>query len=332
MIISRLNGGLGNQMFQYAFGRKVALMNKSIFLLDLNEFKLDGFRKCGIFDFKITAEEAMLKDIFKISISEAVFYFLSLNKITKKIVCRTLLSKIRGNVHSRYFPKSHATEPLYLHSIASQRKMEYDEDYLLIHDNSLLSGTWMSHFYFEDIKDILKKEFTLKNKTERFFRFSELCHRNPIVGIHVRKTDKVSDPEYYNFGNRFYMKAIDFFLKRYENLQFAFFSDDINWVKENISFDDAIYITDEHNASPAEDLMMLSQCTHFVCPCSSFSWWAAWLGETAKSCVLMPPSRFWSRTSLDYSTVSPQNWIELPMGKDDLEDSDFLELADTALQ
>lgn len=320
MIISRLNGGLGNQMFQYAFGRKVALMNNTILLLDLNEFRLDGFRKCGIFDFRVNAEVASLKDIFKISKSEAIFYYLSLNRVAKKFLNGSLLSKIRGNVHGRYFPLSHENEPLYCHNIASQRKMEYDKDYFLIHDNSLLSGTWMSHFYFDDIKNILINEFTLKNQTERFFKFSELCHKNHTVGIHVRRTDKVSDPEYYDFGNIFYKKALLFFMERFEGIKFVFFSDDINWVKENIPLRDAIYIADGKNSSPAEDLMMLSQCSHFVCPCSSFSWWAAWLGQTAKSWVVMPPSRFWSTTLLDYSTVSPQNWIELPIGKEGNDD------------
>ena len=122
MIIVRLMGGLGNQMFQYALGRNLALSSGAKLKLDTSHYKHDPKRTYALNAFNISAK--------KLTLSEAALVYLAKN-ITKR------------------------------YSYTSHQGTRYDESVFSLQDNVILDGYWQSKKYFKNIRTILLEDFTL---------------------------------------------------------------------------------------------------------------------------------------------------------------------------
>src|SRR3990167_1232020 len=131
MIIIKLNGGLGNQIFQYSLGRKLSIKNKDVFKLDLSDFTKDNPRSYSLGGFNIIENFASDEDI---------------NKIKKSGVWK-LIDKLK---------------PYYKRSVIKYKGYDFDTNILKLSGNFYLDDYWQSEKYFKDIKNIIKKEITLK--------------------------------------------------------------------------------------------------------------------------------------------------------------------------
>ena len=208
MIIVRVMGGTGNQMFQYALARKLKEMNKYV-VLDISAYKTWEFR----YDFCLNRIFDINKDIY---ITEDPNEFIIKN-------CRNI--KI----------------------IDCENQPYYNAD-ILNYDNVYLNGYWMSEKYFKDIEKILRKEFIFKNTLdkEKSELVNELKNTNS-VGIHVRRGDYLQGNAANIFTGittkKYYDNSLKYIKEKVSNPQFYVFTDDREWAKETFKNTSVKFLT-----------------------------------------------------------------------------------------
>lgn len=255
LMIVRIVGGLGNQLFQYAIGRSCCELNHQKLYLDVD---------CNS---GITQRNFEL-DKLNISNYQRVSYLCS-NKY--KFIRRIHKPNTRINSFS----------------IFKYGKEYEDFVYQDVSKNTYLDGYWQNELYFKNIKNILTSEFTHKET----FNGSIQALLNDIkkdnsVGVHVRRGDYLSIDLYEVLSYEYFYNSINMINKRIENAQFYVFSDDIEWCKNAFYHIDNIRFV-EGNSS-IEDFELLKNCKHKIISNSTFSWWAAWLNAGNDSIKIAP--------------------------------------------
>lgn len=293
MLIIRLKGGLGNQMFQYAFGRALAIRRGEPLFLDTsifgNEPKRDTPRHYSLDVYKIQAKIANPIITAPFNTKSSVF----LRKVKRRL--------LRLNDFSYH--------PSLAHSKAK-----------------FLEGFWNNEKYFKDASDTIRHEFTLKNPLGSEAKEMALEIMNSkkdgekqTVSIHVRRGDYVSNPysvqEITILDADYYYRAIELISSKIgkEKMQIHIFSDDIAWVKENIMLAgyDVQYVS--YKIEPIKDyeeMHLMSLCDHHIIANSSFSWWGAWLNRSQTKIVVAPVN--WVRNPyINTKDVCPPEWIRI---------------------
>ena len=285
MIIIKLNGGLGNQLFQYSLGRKLSIKNNDVFKLDLSDFTKDNPRSYGLGEFNIIENFASDEDI---------------NKIKKSGVWK-LVDKLK---------------PYCKRSAIKYKGYDFDPNILKLSGNFYLDGYWQSEKYFQDIKNIIRKEVTLKNPIENKYAdlISQIKNTNS-VSIHIRRGDYITNKKFskvYNLlDEKYYQKAVKFIAEKINDPFFFIFSDDINWVKQNLNIPyPKIFVSGENEIKNYEELILMSLCKHNIIANSSFSWWGAWLNQNPSKIVISPDKWFNDKIS-DAKDLIPPEWIRI---------------------
>jgi hypothetical protein len=291
MITVRIHAGLGNQMFQYAMGRSLALQKHADLFLDAWEFETDTFRKYELGKFNISAQR---------------------------------LSKVGRNWGMRLRRRRYMPIRLFLQAIQSPFVFNYvkefekgfDERLARIGGNAYLDGFWQSERYFSGIREILLKEFifTEAPNPENAKCLSGITSQNAVC-VHVRRGDYVTtthgQTKHGTCGLDYYYKAIAYIQKCIANPVFFIFSDDPVWVSSNFPRLNLMTIV-SHNVghNDSEDLRLMINCRHFIIANSSFSWWGAWLGQFQQKIVIAPTRWFASPNQSDKDLV-PESWVRL---------------------
>lgn len=294
MIIVKLQGGLGNQMFQYAIGRKLSLLNKTKLKLDLN-FLLDRTPRSNFTyrDYNLNIFNLKLDFATQDEIKPFINYLDS--KIKRKIYAYLFLGK-----NNKYI---------------SEKQFTCDPSIFKLTGNIYLDGYWQTEKYFADIKDILYREFTIKYPQDIISReISNRIESTQSVSIHIRRADYVQNQVTYNIHGicdlDYYYNCINSLLDKIQNPHFFIFSDDPQWVKENLKLDYPMTFVDHNDASKNyEDLRLMSQCQHNIIANSTFSWWGAWLNQNPNKIVYVPPKWFSDQTR-DTKDIIPETWIK----------------------
>ena len=296
MIIVKLTGGLGNQMFQYAAGRALALKHKTPLKLDLSWYNTP-------FEEGITPREYEL-GIF--NIEENIANSDEIRELTSSKLSMPL--KTLYYIIKKPYPKSeqHIMEKGYC----------FNKELIGLGDNVYLEGYWQSEKYFEHVKDIIKSDFIFKiplNNT--VMELKNKISSEESVSLHVRRGDFVKDkvvnqihgicsPEYYS-------NCITYIKERINNPIFYIFSDDITWVKENLAIEnEKIYIDENISKLGHEQMFLMSNCKHNITANSSFSWWGAWLNNNQNKMVLCPDEWIKSEKHRNNDIVS-DSWIKM---------------------
>ena len=290
MIIARLIGGLGNQMFQYACARRLAHALHAPLKLDLSAFEQYGLRRYSLSGLSISAEIAM---------AEEVVAFRRRARIGSRLP-RQVLSVIPG---LRY-------------KIFRERSFEFDSEVLQLRGNILLEGYWQSERYFSDIADVIRRDFKVKVAPEQ--SDAPLVARigsTNAVSIHVRRGDYVSNPEtqgvYGTCGLDYYQRAAAEIARIEPNPHFFVFSDDPAWVKANMNLGFPMVVVEGGGAErQCEDLRLMSLCQHNIIANSSFGWWGAWLNANPNKRVIAPQN--WFNPGVhDARDLLPTDWLRI---------------------
>lgn len=295
-ICVRLLGGLGNQMFQYAFARYLSLKNNAELKLDvISGFKEDIHqRKYSLSIFNIIENFATKDDLprFKLPHTEHI-------GIKGKLV-RFINNKL----------------PDFNNYVIKENSLTFDPSYIQINQSCYLIGYWQSELYFKPISNIIKDEFTAKCKIseESSYYLTKIANSNS-VGIHIRKYSapikKITDKEKVFHGiltNDYYQKALGYISHRYKNLELYVFSDDINFAKEILK--SSLPVKFISSGKDYEDFLLLSGCKHQIIANSSFSWWAAWLNRNDDKIVIAPKNWF-AKKDINTDFIIPQDWIKI---------------------
>lgn len=289
MIIAKLNGGLGNQMFRYALGRSLAKKNDTELKLDISEFKTYTLRKYELENFNIKENFAKLDEIAKLA-----------NKKSTCFVERTIRKLLKAP------RKSSSTHIL-------ESRFTYDPEIKKLGDNIYLDGHWQSWRYFDDISAILRREFTLKKPPSiKNNKLAKQIGETESVSIHIRRGDYVTDlrtRKYHGICEmEYFSRCIKYIVKRIDSPNFFVFSDEPEWAISNLQLDYTTTIID-HNSSECgcTDMSLMSLCKHNIIANSSFSWWAAWLNKNPNKMVLSP-ARWFNKAEHDTSDLIPISW------------------------
>ncbi len=294
MIIVKLEGGLGNQMFQYALGRNLSLIYGVPLKLDtsyLRQTNQSG-RSFGLHHFNITAPEADRKEIAAYrSVPQKVLDRLRPRLLRKKILER-----------SPDFDSNVATE-------------QFEPRVLAISDGYFV-GHWKNEKYFEENAGIIRHEFTLKEP------FSPAAARvaKKIAGagypasVHIRRGDYVGVSKIAKVMRAlpvsYYKEACDIVLKKSPDARFFVFSDDIAWAKENFPKTYDTEFVSAPDIADYEELALMSGCKANTIANSTFSWWAAWLNRHNDKTVIAPKQWF-NDPRRDSPDLIPKTWIPL---------------------
>lgn len=291
MIIVKFMGGMGNQLFQYAAGRAVALKNGAELKIDITGYENQ--------DAIITPREYSLQPF---NIQENFASQEEIEKIKGSLSGRMnlILQKIGFSKKNSYF-----VEP----------KFSFNPEMLEIGKNAYLQGYWQSEKYFKNIREIICKEFALKNEynieEKEITKEIKSCK---AVSLHIRRGDYVSSATTSKFHGicslEYYAKAVAHMIGNLDDLKFFIFSDDIEWVKENLKIDAPKTFVSDGKLKDYEELILMSYCRHNIIANSSFSWWGAWLNNNPEKIVIGPKNWFVDK-SVDTSDVIPETWIKL---------------------
>lgn len=288
MIIVRLIGGLGNQLFQYAAGKRLAHFHHSELYIDVTGFASYPLRKFELNIFNIKAEIA--------------------SSVLLKKVSFTRKDMLRSEIRHLLFGESRFR-------VIKEKNPSFCEKILNLPDNVYLDGYWQSEKYFTEIADILRSEFSFLKPPSAINKelLKEIQGCNS-VSLHIRRGDYVSNQKIANImedlGIDHYIRALNLMEELIEYPDIYIFSDDINWVKKNIRINLPLHYI-EHNRGEMnyEDLRLMSNCKHHIIANSSFSWWGAWLGKNSKQIVIAPGKWFTSVHDSDIDSRIPKEWI-----------------------
>lgn len=268
MVIVKVQGGIGNQMFIYALSMKL--------------------KKCGRY-VKLDTSIYGKTEMRQLSQLSQAFEKASIEEIHRWQEYKTdIFSSIRRNLGLR--KKEHIRE-----------KADYMPE-IFEKDNIYLDGYWQNEKYFKDVRaDILDFWSTVKIEDEHYL---PQIQNAEAVCVHVRRGDYLQlDNIYGNICTKeYYQKAMQMIKDNIGDPTFFFFSDDIEWVKENIKTEKAVYV-DTGNSCPEHDLFLMSQCRHHIIANSSYSWWGAWLNKREDKVVISPKKWFNDRA---YHLASPE--------------------------
>jgi len=285
MIITKLIGGLGNQMFQYAAGRRAAYVNNAELKLDITGYE---------------NQEGMTPRA----------YMLHIFNIQENFASESEINKLKKE--NIFFNKLNKFIPVFKNSYIKEKHFYFDQDILNIKDNSYLEGYWASEKYFKDIEDIICKEFTLKDKSDVINqKIISRIKKCDSVSIHIRRGDYVFDEKINKYHGEcnldYYLKAIALIAKKVKSPHFFVISDDIKWAKQNLYLKfPCIYVDHNIGKKDYEDMRLMSECKHNIIANSSFSWWGAWLN---KNKVVIAPKRWFTDKSINTEDLIPNSWI-----------------------
>lgn len=295
MIAVRLMGGLGNQMFQYAIARSLAIKNHTKPVMDMvffdNIAEVDTPREYELNCFNI--KEAFLSKAKRpLENPEA-------NYQGKKGTLRKIKHSLLGKAWSIHREPHH----------------NFDKNTLKKGDNTYLVGYWQTEKYFTDIRTELLKDFSFKtNPNTRNQKVLEQIKSTPSISLHVRRGDYISNNHANKFhgtkGSDYYTKALkEIIKKKPDNYTIFIFSDDIAWCKKNLKLaNPTVYVTG--NKKGSEDMRLMMNCTHNIIANSSFSWWAAWLNQNSNK-IVVGPKLWFNDSSVNTNDVLPSSWIKI---------------------
>ncbi len=286
MIIVKIIGGLGNQMFQYAYAQALEQKGYDV-KIDVSAF--ETYRLHGGYQlnkYKISLESSSKEENER-------FYK---NTLTAKF-----LEKMR----------------LLNTKVIKEKSLLFNSTFLDIEDGNYIEGYFQSEKYFFTIRDILLNKFIINEEKSIYTKeiAKKIVSLENSCSLHVRRGDYTNNSNINIHGIcsfEYYQKGIKYLEGKASDINYFVFSDDIDWVKENLKIDSAIYVNNKEKSMPHEDLYLMSLCSHNIIANSSFSWWGAWLNENSEKIVISPFNWFSNyKMNKDTLTLLPNTWIKL---------------------
>ncbi len=273
----QFQGGLGNQMFEYACYRALVCRGKHV-RLD-NSFYI---RK---------------------SCAYAIGKFPNIK-----------MKRFRGFHNYLYFAVMGAFRKIcrFIHmSYSENMELPYDEK-VFEQNAGLLCGYFQNEYYFRDIMEIIREELRFPDGEIKLQEKIQKIEDGFYISIHIRRKDYLELSDIYGgiCDKRYYQEAVSIMQDKYPFAEFLVFSDDISWVKKNMDIPNAQIIPREYFDSYEDwyDMCLMSHCRHHITANSTFSWWGAWLNPDKGKTVICP--KRWDNRYLERG-LACDGWIAL---------------------
>lgn len=290
MIIARIKGGLGNQLFQYAAAYSLSKRLHQKLELDSSFFPKQTLR-----GYKLEHLNLFYQDGYT---SKNKIIELYKNKYLNKILRMTGVGVLSCGNETKYLLET---------------KSDIIPEFFTIDQlNIYIDGYYQSEDYFKVFRRELIEQFRPKyNSNDEYNIILSKINKCESVAVHVRRGDFLkaqndSNPNHYLLGEKYYHNALAFINKRLEKANFFWFSDDIEWVKNNFGEKENYqFINLNTKNADIDELMLMKNCRHIIAANSTFSWWASWLNENENALHVCPAKRYGNLHMI------PDNWIKI---------------------
>ena len=288
MIITKLQGGLGNQMFQYAVA--LAYSNDEpvldIEFLQKNNTSTDTFTKR---DFELTVFQNARFRVMSTSEKNRLF------SLRKRYV---LFRKLFG-IH-----------------ISKIQQKENELISIPAKGNIYLDGYFQSEKYFLDKRKLILQAFSFPPLSGNNKKIKDQITGSNAVSIHIRRGDYLKEEVKKYHGvlpEDYYLKAIDRICQIVENPVFFIFSDDKDYAKKLFQNIGNYTVVEGNDGGDSwMDMALMSNCRHHIIANSSFSWWGAWLANQDGAVNIAPKNWFNPAVAnFDINNFVPKNWHQL---------------------
>lgn len=286
MIIVKIWGGLGNQLFQYSFGKYLAARLGAEVKYDIQVTNtLNSFtqRDLAISFFNVEMPLATPTEVNQ-----------------KKYFSNIHLARLERKM-AQHFPallKTHIVEP--------NEPSAFDE--MQVRDNCYYEGYWQAFKYVQPVDDVIRRHCTLAQPSGQPVAdmLAQITASNS-VSIHVRRGDYLNHKYLPACSMSYYQQAMSVFTKAVSNTKFFIFTDDIAWCRENFTGSQYVFVTGNQHF---EDMYLMSSCRHNIIANSTFSWWGAWLNSNPEKMVVAPG--LWHTKQVHKSNdLLPESWIKI---------------------
>jgi len=323
-IVVRLNGGLGNQLFQFAAARSLAQRCRVRLILDATAFTLPQERRAfALRPYPIAAEVVVNGYAFSPTRPLAMLprpggVSMHPHGLLDRIAYR--LTKRRGLVEDATlaavsgFRRLAGRSPGLQLRVFREDTFDYDPAFAALGTNIYLDGYWQSYRYFDDVHDLVVRELTLPYEpNDGNAGWLDRIRTSNSVCVHVRRGDYLMSDHFSQHGvcsANYYGRAMRLMTERTVTPHFFVFSDDLDWSRRHISGDNVAFV-DANSAETAHDeLKLMASCRHHIIANSSLSWWGAWLARHENQIVAAPDPWFSARKRTP--DLFPPSWISLP--------------------
>ncbi len=290
-VITRIKGGLGNQLFCYAAARRLALVNNAELVID----DVTGFvrdqqysRHFALDHFNIPCRKATPKE-----------------RMEPFERYRRGLMKLLS--HRRPFAKRHYLE---------QEGIDFDERLLIreVKGALYLDGLWQSEGYFKDVEQTIREDLRIIPPTDELnLRMAEEIGNCTAVALHVRWFDPPGGIETHNISAGYYQRAIALMERKIESPLYYLFSDDPDAARRILILPEGRVTFVSHNQGDDNayaDLWLMTHCQHFITANSTFSWWGAWLGGGPRKIVVSPDAHLDGIAAWGFKGLIPSGWLK----------------------
>lgn len=286
MIIIRMTGGLGNQMFQYALYLKLRAMGKEVKMDDFTEYEGREARPLSLWAFGIEYDRASREELCRMTDG----FMDPVSRIRRKLFGRKSLEYM-------------------------EKDCNFDPE-ILNRDPAYLTGYFQSEKYFADIEEKVRRAFCFSERIwegipsqllERIRSYEQQIKTAMAVSVHIRRGDYLQNEEAYGgiCTEQYYKTAIEYVRKRQQDASFFVFTNDPDyageWILKNFGQEKERFVliegTQEENGYL--DLYLMSLCRHHILANSSFSWWGAYLNPSREKMVIVPHKWFGNQECRD---------------------------------
>jgi hypothetical protein len=310
MVVTRVSGGLGNQLFQYATGRRLAVRCGTELAVDIsNRYENGRERQPGqelrqfahplrLFEFRVAGRIASVDDCLRVG-----------HRFTQRRLSHRLVRLIW-----RTWPT------LVPRTFFRERGSTFDPAVLDLPDNTYLDGLWQSEKYFSDVREVIRSDLQPRDNGVLGYAGEYVAQLRKkaryVVALHVRRGDlayatEVLGNERLVHGQPVSLDYIYASMRRFDgDAAFLVFSDseaDLDWCRRNIRGAN-LFFAEGH--SDVQDFVLMSRCDHNIIANSTFSWWAAWLNPNAAKRTIAPRvwAGPWRASALDTRDLLPAAW------------------------
>ncbi len=300
MIIVKIIGGLGNQMFQYALGRSLSIKQNCKLKLDTSWYK----------------EYDKIEDTNDPNKATKRDYLLKFFNISGRIIPNWYLPAIKKiPLIRKYYPKVARIIPNKLFNY----KVLVEDDFSWINiknqNNYFVTGYWQKSLYFDKYENIIVSDFRLKNPLSVINqKYYEQILSTNSVAIHIRRGDLISNPSVAKLqptcSLEYFYSGIKTISNKVKDLSLFIFSNDMEWCKNHFKnqyptiFVDSIGNDHEH-------FFLMSKCKYQVIANSTYSWWAAWLNQYPAKIIVAPKNWYHDTQLNELAIFIPNNWIKI---------------------
>ena len=271
-------GGLGNQMFQYAFARTLSLRHNTPLKIDLSFLKNRNMGPNFVYrNYEL--------DIFNV-IEDFDFTFENCIRAEEPF-CSKYLQEI----------------------VDSIGVYQIDKDIMI-------DGYWQSVKYFAEFESVIKSDFTFKslvgdsNDDKIKSMLNDIRMTNSVM-LNIRRTDFLNTDFHGVMGLEYINKSTELLESKIDNPKYFIFSDDIEWCKENIKLNNMVIVNHSYKGDRfSYYLQLMKECKNFIIPNSSFAWWSAWLSDSPNK-IVIAPKRWLTDETIDTSDLIPSDWIRI---------------------